>query len=150
MRRRIFSPASSSTAIVFCGRQTIEALRGSPNFASSAFCASLSAATEVIDLVFFRARRDVVRAGFDRRLEHRVLVGDLAVEDDQPDAVEHERDRARLGQRPARLGEIGAHFARGAVAVVGQRLDDHRHPARRVALVAHFVIVLGVRRRTPS
>src|SRR5208283_1830567 len=40
--RRIFSPASSSTETVFCGRQTSDALRGSPNLASSAFCASVS------------------------------------------------------------------------------------------------------------
>ena len=96
------------------------------------------------------ARDDVVGAGLDRRLEHRLVVGDLAVEDDEPDPVEHERDRARLGQRAAGLGERGAHLARGAVAVVGQRFDDHRHAARRVALVAHLVVILAVRRPTPS
>ena len=42
------------------------------------------------------------------------------------------------------LAEAGAHGARGAVAVVGQRLDDHRDAAGAVALVADLVVVLGV------
>src|SRR5437868_12821477 len=37
---RIFSPASSSSAIVFCGFQSIDDLRGSPNLASSALVTS--------------------------------------------------------------------------------------------------------------
>ena len=86
---------------------------------------------------------DVVGAGLDRRLEHRLVVGGLAVEDDEPDPVEHEGNRAGLRQRAARLGEIGAHLARGAIAVVGQRFDDHRDAAGRVALVAHLVVVLA-------
>jgi hypothetical protein len=35
-----FSPVSSSTATVFCGFQVSAALRGSPNFASSALATS--------------------------------------------------------------------------------------------------------------
>src|SRR5262249_46649041 len=40
--RSTFSPCSSLTAIVFCGFHTSAALRGSPNFASSAFATSRS------------------------------------------------------------------------------------------------------------
>ena len=58
--------------------------------------------------------------------------------------VEHEGDRAGFRERPARLGEIGAHLARRAVAVVGERLDDHGDAAGRVALVAHFVVILAI------
>jgi hypothetical protein len=39
------------------------------------------------------------------------------------------------------LGEDRADFAGGAVAVVGQRLDDDGDAARAVALVAHLVVV---------
>ena len=39
--------------------------------------------------------------------------------------------------------KVAAHFAGGAVAVVGQGLDDHRDAARPIALVADFVIALG-------
>ena len=46
--------------------------------------------------------------------------------------------------RPAGLGEGGAHIGRGAVAVVGQRLDDQRDAARAVAFVADLFVVLGV------
>ena len=38
----IFSPASSSTATVFCGFHIMPDLRGSPNFASSALATSCS------------------------------------------------------------------------------------------------------------
>ena len=58
--------------------------------------------------------------------------------------VEHERDRAGLREVAAVLGEGRAHLAGGAVAVVGQHLDDHRDAARAVALVADLVVVLGV------
>src|SRR5690606_36061283 len=38
-----------------------------------------------------------------------------------------------------------AHVGSGAIAVVGQRLDDDRHATRAIALIADFVIVLAVR-----
>ncbi len=37
---------------------------------------------------------DIVGARLDRGLEHRVLVGDLAIDDDQADPVEQERHGA--------------------------------------------------------
>ena len=45
---------------------------------------------------------------------------------------------------PPYLGEVRADAAGGAVAVVGQRLDDHGDAARAIALVAHLLVVLGV------
>ena len=60
--------------------------------------------------------------------------------------VEQEADRVGLAQRAAVLGEGRADVGGGAVAVVGQRLDDHRDAGRAVALVAH----LGVVRRPPA
>src|SRR5271163_2533432 len=95
-------------------------------------------------LVLLRPGDDVIGAGVDRRLEHRVVGGDLSIEYDQADAIEHERDGAGFRQRAARLAEIGAHFAGGAVAIVGQRLDDNGDPARRITLVANFVVILAV------
>jgi len=58
--------------------------------------------------------------------------------------IEHEGDRAGLGEVAAGFGEGRAHLARGAVAVVGQDLDDDGDAARPIALVADFVIALGV------
>ncbi len=50
------------------------------------------------------------------------------------------RDGIGLAEIAARLGEEGADFRGGAVAVVGQRLDDDGDAARAVALVADLVI----------
>src|SRR4029453_11333246 len=58
--------------------------------------------------------------------------------------IEHERDRAGFGKVAAILGEDRAHFAGGAVAIVGQGLDDHRNAARAIALVANLVVAFGV------
>ena len=71
-------------------------------------------------------------------------LADLGVVFDHADMIEHERHRAGVGEVAAVLGEDRAHFAGGAVAVVGQRLDDHRDAARPVALVADLVVALGV------
>src|SRR5262249_46979312 len=60
----------------------------------------------------------------------------------------HEADAVGLAEIAAVLGEDRADLAGGAVAVVGQRLDDHGHAARTVALVAHLVVVgVGVAAR---
>jgi hypothetical protein len=53
---------------------------------------------------------------------------------DQSDVAELKRDRSSLRQIAAAFGEGGADFARRAVAVVGQRLDDDGDAARPVAL----------------
>ncbi len=89
-------------------------------------------------------RSHVVGAGFDRRVEHVVLAGDARVELDDSDAVEQERHRPGLGEMPAAFRERGAHVGGGAVAVVGEHLDDDRHPARPIALVADLLVSVGV------
>ena len=71
-------------------------------------------------------------------------VASLGIVLDHADMIEHERNRAGLGQIAAVLRENCADLARGAVAIVGQRLHDHRHAARPVAFVADFIVVLGV------
>ena len=58
--------------------------------------------------------------------------------------LEDPGDRPRLAQRAAAGGEGVAHLGPRAVAVVGERLDEHGHPARAVALVGHRLDGLGV------
>jgi len=87
---------------------------------------------------------ELIRAGIDRGIEHGVGGRDLGVVLDHADAVEHEGHGARLGEVAAALGEIGAHVGSGAVAVVGQRLDDDGDAPRAVALVANLVIGFGL------
>ncbi len=86
----------------------------------------------------------VVGAGVDRRFQHGVGGGHRRVEFDNAEAIEHERHRAGLGEVAAGLGEVGADVGGGAVAVVGQRLDDDGDAAGAIALVADLVIVLAV------
>ena len=57
-------------------------------------------------------------------------------------AVEQVRHRARVGQRAAVAGHRGADLHGGAVAVVGEALDEHRDAVRAVALV-HDRLVVG-------
>src|SRR5439155_15507455 len=83
---------------------------------------------------------DIASPGLDRRFEHLVSAGRSGRVGDLADMVEHEADAARLAEGAGCLGEGGAHLAGGAVAVIGQGLDDDRHPARPIALVAHFFI----------
>ena len=64
--------------------------------------------------------------------------------------LEHERAPRAAGRgahRAAGLGEAGAHVRGGAVAIVGQRLDDDGDAAWPVALVADLVIVLRIAAR---
>ena len=42
------------------------------------------------------------------------------------------------------MGEGGAHIGGGAVAVIGQRLAEHRHTRRAVALVDDGLVVRGI------
>ena len=53
-------------------------------------------------------------------------------------------DRAAGAQVAAVFGKRSAHVGGGAVAVVGQRFHDDRHAAGAIALVAHFLVVLGI------
>ena len=52
--------------------------------------------------------------------------------------------RARRAKVAAILAERGAHIGCGAVAVVGQRLDDHGNAAGAIALIAHFFVILRI------
>ena len=90
------------------------------------------------------ARSHIFGAGLDRGIQHGVGTRHLGVELHHADVIEHERHRAGLGQMAAMLGEGGAHLAGGAVAVVGQHLDNDRDAAGTVTFVADFVIAFGV------
>ena len=58
-----------------------------------------------------------------------------------PSLSKSERDGAGLAEIAAELGEDRAHLACRAVAVVGERLDDHADAAGAEALVAHLLVV---------
>ena len=79
-------------------------------------------------------RSDVVGAGVDRR-DQVVLGVALAVDEDHALLLELPGDRARLAEAAAGLVEGVADLRAGAVAVVGQRVDEDRRAAGAVALV---------------
>ena len=85
---------------------------------------------------------DVLGAGVDGRHQV-VLVVVLAVDDDHALLVEQVGDGAVLAEAAAVLGEDVADLGAGAVAVVGQRLDQDRHAARAVALVGDLLQRVG-------
>ena len=88
----------------------------------------------------------IVGAGIDRRFQHRIGASALAASIlDRAERVEIERHRAGLAEIAAEFGEDRAHFARGAVAVVGQRLDDDADAAGTEALVAHLFVIRAAR-----
>src|SRR4051794_11955743 len=86
---------------------------------------------------------DVLRAGLDRG--HQVVLAEaLGVDHDDALLLELPRDGAGLAQVAAALSEDVPHLGAGAVAVVGERLDEQRDAARAVALVHHGLDLLGV------
>ncbi len=89
-------------------------------------------------------RDHLVGAGVERELEHRVVASLVLRVDDLADMAEQEGDRIVRHHLAAELREGRAHIGAGAVAVVGQRLDDQRHAAGPAAFVAHLVVVLRV------
>ena len=76
----------------------------------------------------------VLGAGIDRG-EQVLLAVAVGVDDDHALLLELPGDRARLAEAAAVLVEGVAHLRAGAVAVVGQRLDQDRRAARAVALI---------------
>src|SRR5262249_58570830 len=68
-----------------------------------------------------------------------------AMELNGAELVELERNGTRLAEIAAELGEDRAHLARRAVAVVGERLDDHADAAGAEALVAHLLVIGAAR-----
>src|SRR5581483_9746859 len=85
---------------------------------------------------------EIVGAGLERQLEQPLLVRRrLLLDLDEPLAREHPRYAPALAQAAAVAGERVADLLRGAVAVVGQALDEQRHPARPVPLVGDLLVL---------
>ena len=85
----------------------------------------------------------VLGAGVDRG-DQVVLAVAVAVDDDHAAFLEDPGDRAGLAEAAVVLGEGVAHLGAGAVAVVGQRLDQDRRAAGPVALEEDPLDRLGV------
>src|SRR5690606_18942377 len=79
-------------------------------------------------------------AALDRGVGDLLLVGAGAV-GQHPQLAEHEGHRAFGAEVAAELAEGVAYVGHGAHAVVGQAVDDHRHAAGRVALVADLLVL---------
>jgi hypothetical protein len=77
---------------------------------------------------------DVLGPGLQGDLHDPVLVDAVAEHDQQAAPAEQVGDAAGVGQAAAALGDHVADVGGGAVAVVGQGLDHHRHPAGGVRL----------------
>src|SRR3546814_9281865 len=90
------------------------------------------------------ARRDVLGPCFQRGFEQRVGVARARRIGDEAHPIEAVADRARRAEIAAVLRHRGAHVGDGAVAVVGQRLDDQRNAAGAEAFVADFLVILAV------
>jgi len=91
---------------------------------------------------------EVIGAGIER-IHHDgvlVIVAVLVVDDDNALAVERPAHAALRAHALAVLIEIVTDLRRGALAVVGQRLNDHGHTAGAVALVSNSLVVVGVAR----
>ena len=84
----------------------------------------------------------VVGAGLDRGIQHGVIGGGAALIFDDTGVLEHEGDRAGLAEIAAGLAEERADVGGGAIAVVGQRLDDDSDAAGAITLVTDLVIAL--------
>src|SRR5690606_16066907 len=85
---------------------------------------------------------DLFRAGLEHHLEEGVLLRSRRLgDDDDPLAVEEVRDRARVGEAPTVAGQGRPDLGRGAVAVVGEALDEQGDTAGRIALVGDRLVV---------
>src|SRR3546814_2325461 len=69
----------------------------------------------------------VLGASLDRRLQDGIGAAGFQRIEDLADPVEHERDRVGLTEVATVFREGRAHLRGGAIAVVGERVDDHRH-----------------------
>src|SRR3546814_4463521 len=68
----------------------------------------------------------VLGASLDRRLQDGIGAAGFQRIEDLADPVEHERDRVGLTEVATVFREGRAHLRGGAIAVVGERVDDHR------------------------
>src|SRR5690606_37764468 len=101
----------------------------------------------LVDVGLDQVALDVLGAGLDGGLHDLILGAGLGRIDDLADAVPHEGDRVQLAQLAAILGEGGADVGAGAVAVVGQHLDDDADAAGAAALVADLLHGIDVAAR---
>ena len=86
---------------------------------------------------------DIVSTGLDRGFENFVLIAHGGRVFDHAQMLKTMAHRARSAKVAAVLGKRRAHVGGGAIAVVGQRLDDERHACGAVAFVAHFFVVIA-------
>ncbi len=93
------------------------------------------------------AALDILGTRFERGFEHLLVATGGRRIADQAEPVEAVADRIGRAEIAAILRESEAYVGRGAVAVVGQRLDDQRNAARTEALVADFLIGIRVAAR---
>ena len=87
---------------------------------------------------------DVFRTGFDGGHHDGVGIANAGGIGDFALTVEHKADAACLAQIATVLGEGGPHGRRGAVAVVGHRLDDDGNTIGAVAFIADFFVILAL------
>ena len=142
--RRISVPAwSSSTGVRVVGRMCdLGRLQLDPGL-SSASRTAVKSDGSVITSNTSPSERHVLGPGVDGG--HQVVLGVArGVHHQLALLLEQVVDRAGLAQVAVELGEGVADLGAGAVAVVGQRVDQQRHPAGPVALVDDPLEGLGV------
>ncbi len=76
--------------------------------------------------------------GFERRFLIRIT---RRVEVDLSLALEHPGNRVRCTQVAAGSRQLESYIGHRACRVVGERLDDHRHPTRSIRFVSDFLVV---------
>ena len=84
---------------------------------------------------------DILCARVDRELHYLLFVYILCVNKDNALTGEHEHNRALLTHVSAVFVEIMTDIARGAVAVIGKRFNNHGNAVGAVALVYDFLVI---------
>ena len=142
MRSSVRAWSASTSTCVFGSSDRPAFSIGMPAASSAARSAGKSCGSDVDD-PDVAVLAHVLRPALGGRQRDRVLVDGLDRDRDDALALEHPGDRAGRAERAAELAEREAHVGGGAVAVVGQRLDDQRRAARAVALVGDGVVGLA-------
>ena len=99
------------------------------------------------DAVFVFARLHIFCASFQCGFKDAVGVACADRVSDQAHTVEPVAHRAGCAKIAAIFAECRAHIGCGAVAVVGQCLNDDRNAAGAIAFIAHFIIAFRVAAR---
>ena len=139
-RRRGLRPRSTASTRAW-------RLRASPSIGSSAFATSCRLSTRSRSRGRprpIRRPRRRPRSRLRAPCRHRPRLAGYSI---RPMPLEAVADAAAGAEIAAVLGKDRADVGRGAVAVVGQRLDDQRDAGRAEALVADFLVILGVAAR---